>query len=145
MDAIIQAFTQNPVGFVVSFIMAIGLIVGFIALTIKLCIDLYKKIKEGKWSEIPDLLLNYMSDAEQLKGADGNTKKEVVLSKVRTYCAENKLQFDENKVSEMIESNIDFSRSVNAKEKAEEAEIEEDADYDFYNEDQTTSQNEEIE
>ena len=120
MDAFVEVFTQNPVGFVVSFILAMVLLAAFIALTIRLVIVIVKKVQEGKIAEIPGLLLDYMSAAEKLVGASGETKKEVVMSRVRTYCAENKLKFDEAAVSNMIEAHIEYSKNVNAKERKDE-------------------------
>lgn len=125
MDAFIQAVTENPVGLVVSFIIAIVLLIAFIGVTIKLIVAIVKKIKEGKWSEIPDLIKDYMSQAEALIGASGQTKKEVVMAKIRTYCAENNLQFDEDKVSTIIEEDIDLTKTVNARDKDIEATSEE--------------------
>lgn len=115
MDALIQNFVQNPTAFIVSFICAFVLLAGFISLTVKLILVVIKKIKEGKIAEIPDLLLNYMAEAEKLIGASGETKKAVVMAKVQTYCAENKIKYDEATVSDLIEKRIDYSKEVNAK------------------------------
>lgn len=125
MDAFIKAFTQNPVDFVVSFIVAILLLIAFIGVTIKLVVEIVKKIKKGKWSEIPNLIKDYLPQAETLLGASGQTKKEVVMAKVRTYCAENNIQFDEDKVSEIIEEYINLTKTVNARDKDIEATSEE--------------------
>lgn len=122
-EAIIQYVVQNPIDFVVSIIGAVLLLVAFIAITIKLIIKIAKLIKEGKWSELADSLLDYIKSAETLV-TDGKTKLEVALAKARTFCAEHKLEYDEQKVISLIEKDIEFSKTVNAHEVEEDIENE---------------------
>ncbi len=93
---------------------ALGTIVG-------LLISLVKNKKAKRNLAITQLLTNALQDfvveAEQFTNFNGEEKKEYVMTKANRYALQNKWNFDEEAVSEIVEDMISLSKSVNKREK----------------------------
>lgn len=93
---------------------ALGTIVG-------LLISLVKNKKAKRNLAITQLLTNALQDfvveAEQFTNFNGGEKKEYVMTKANRYALQNKWNFDEEAVSEIVEDMISLSKSVNKREK----------------------------
>lgn len=99
-----------------NFIAAIisGLVVT-VPLVVKLVEYAQKVVKERNWNEIVKLALNYMTVAEK-KFADGATRKEWVVSMVKTSAGSIDYELDEtalSKISEMIDGICQASKIIN--------------------------------
>lgn len=73
-------------------------------------------IKTKNWNSVKDAVSKYVQEAEKLDAA-GVLKKEIVLAKIRTLCVERRIKFNEQKVSAMIESVVELTKTVNARAK----------------------------
>lgn len=70
-------------------------------------LDVYKQVasKINEWVE----------QAELFAGYAGAEKKQYVLTKVNQYCIDNKIEYDADMVSGLIESAVALTKSVNAR------------------------------
>lgn len=81
-------------------------------------IKLFKKfVKEKNWNVILNILPDLIIKAEEFSHFNGNEKKEWVKSNLRTYCAENNIDFDVDKFEKEITAIVDLTKKVNKREK----------------------------
>lgn len=73
-------------------------------------------IKTRNWDTVKRAVNEYVKEAEKLDGA-GVLKKEIVMAKIRTLCANKKIKFNEQKISGLIESVVELTKTVNARAK----------------------------
>ena len=119
-----EFFTEN-----LELILSIaGTALPFLAAAVTCFIKLLKSIKEGKvertqrlWAEFAQTAVKC---AEALKGKQsiglaGTSKKEFAMSKVEAACIKNRVPFERDKISEIIENIIDLTKKVNARQKDE--------------------------
>lgn len=86
-----------------------------IPLVVKLVEYVQTATKEKNWNELMRLTIKYMETAED-KFTDGATRKEWVLSMVRTSAASINYDLDEvaiAKISDLIDSICDASKVIN--------------------------------
>lgn len=97
-----------------------------IPLVIKLVEYVKKAIKEKNWNEIVKLTMSYMKTAET-KFTDGATRKEWVISMVKTSASGIEYDLDETaiaKISDMIDSICEAAKIINSSSGNEEGEEE---------------------
>lgn len=75
-------------------------------------------IKSKKFSEIRNHLMNFIKEAETFtckngQSVDGKVKKEIVLSRVQTLCSQLKFKYDEETWSNLVDSYVNLTLSVN--------------------------------
>lgn len=75
-----------------------------------------KAIKEKNWSNLLELVMSYMEEAEK-KFEDGATKKEWVMAMILNSAEAINYDIDMEVVSKLIDSLCDMSNKVNAPEK----------------------------
>ena len=85
----------------------------FIVKIVRGCIT-KKKLKNGY--VLLDAVAPLMEIAETFTNYSGEEKKEYVMTKVNKFAIENGITFDEEAVSQKIESLIGLSKEVNARE-----------------------------
>lgn len=88
-----------------------------IPLVIKLVEYVQKAVKEKNWSNLLELVMNLMSEAEG-KFEDGATKKEWVLAMVKSSAESINYDIDIEAVGKLIDSLCDMSKVVNADNKS---------------------------
>lgn len=91
----------------------VQLVVSFGSLVFAVIMAIYKK--KIKFSDFVDHLEDWIVEAEQHKNYTGAEKLKFVLSEAFKFCVENHIKYDENKITEKIESLIELSKQVNAK------------------------------
>ena len=74
-----------------------------------------KAIKEKNWSNLLELVMSYMEEAEK-KFEDGATKKEWVMAMILNSAEAINYDIDMEVVSKLIDSLCDMSNKVNAPE-----------------------------
>lgn len=87
-----------------------------IPVVVKLIEYVQKSVKEKNWNELMRITIDYMKTAEQ-KFSDGATRKEWVLSMVKTSAMTINYDLDDAalaKISEMIDSICDAADIINA-------------------------------
>ena len=111
----------------------IALVIGAVSL-VNAVIAWYKAIKNGNTAkaeaaknainaEIKKLVANaevtYEAWDKSLKasgtGTAGNMKKSFVMMAIKTFCLENKFTWNEDEISEAVEAEVAYTKSVNAK------------------------------
>ena len=105
-----------------NFVLSIlsGLIVA-IPLVVKLVETVQKYVKEKNWSPLMDLVLDYMSEAEELF-ENGAERKEYVLAMVEASAAFANCNVDIEVIGKMIDEICAASKKINAAKPAESAE-----------------------
>ena len=88
-----------------------GLVV-MIPLVIKLIEYVKKAVKEKNWSDLLNLVIEYMKSAEE-KFKDGEEKKEWVLVMIKASADKINYDIDLDVVSKMIDDLCDMSNVVN--------------------------------
>lgn len=107
---------------------AIKLYAGYVLTIISLIsfvVALIKAIKNKQFSKIKDLMIGFIEEAETLtckngQAVDGNVKKEIVLSKIRTICNNVNYKFDETTWSTLVDQYVEFTLKVNQREQDKE-------------------------
>lgn len=93
----------------------IAVIVFFISTTgivyVKKVID---KIKNGKLIEILGLTKEFVKEAETHVNFSGAEKKEYVMNKLKIFSMENKMNITDEELSDMIERDVDLTKTVNS-------------------------------
>lgn len=119
-------------------IASIVLMILVIVLTI--ITTLMKKSKNAKIKELANkigvatshvlkvkaVILEFMQQAEEFINYTGSDKKSWVITKVKEYCIQNSISYDDELIETTIEKLIDFSKKVNASDEKQ-AEIAEEA------------------
>ena len=89
-----------------------------LAVTIPVVIQLVKYfnmlVQEKKWDQLMKEVLKLMVTAEQ-QFEKGSVKKDYVLVLAKTAAEEIGVDFDEEKIGEMIDAMVEMSKMVNAK------------------------------
>ena len=101
----------------------------FVAVATTFLVKLIKSMKLGReekkkrlWSEFAQEAVGY---AETLKGKSngelmGETKKEIALNRIEAACIKAGVPFEPEKVAEVIENIIGFTKAVNKRDKDKE-------------------------
>ena len=113
----VDMIINDPVGAANAIYVFITTLVGCIIGAVFAVVKLVQLFKKGKIRDVLSLIPTFIEEAEQFATADGKTKREIALSKVRTYCADNGIKYDEESAVLEIERYINYSKSVNAREK----------------------------
>lgn len=79
---------------------------------------LIKTFKYRDLNILKDKIFTFVQSAEELD-ANGKTKLEIVLSKSRLLCIELGIKYDEERIKNIIETSIEFSKYVNKRDKDE--------------------------
>ena len=79
---------------------------------------LVKVIKEKRWNILKSALCDFMIKAEEMVGSTGEEKKQAVLKWSKEFCKEQGINFNEDQVSSAIETLINLTKKVNAKDKS---------------------------
>ena len=109
----IVKIVTDAINFIQNYWILIVLAVVILALIIE---RLFGLRKNKTWQRLKKTIFDFIIGAEQT-GANGVIKKEIVMSKIRDYCAKNKIPFDEKTFSELIDEYIDFTKTVNPRDK----------------------------
>ena len=95
-------------------------IISVLATVVGLLIPLIKNTKAKKkligLKKLSDSLQDLVIKAEQHVNYTGDEKKEYVITRANRYAMENKLPFNEQAVSDIIESLVTVSKNVNKKQ-----------------------------
>lgn len=90
-----------------------------------------KQVKSNKLKKIAsqlnfftDQAQKYVSEAEKFLNYSGKDKKEYVMTKVNQAAIDNKVKFDKETVSSLIEKIVDITKNVNKREKDKGKELE---------------------
>ena len=92
----------------------VQLLVSIFSLGFAVIMAIYKK--KIKFSDFVDHLETWICEAEEHKKYTGAEKLKYVLSEAFKFCVENHIKYDEEKITEKIESLIELSKKVNKKE-----------------------------
>ena len=97
-------------------------IVSGLAIVIPVVVQLVKYVKalvqEKKWNQLVKEVLNLMVTAEQ-QFEKGSVKKDYVLVLAKTAAEEIGVDFDEEKIGDMIDAMVEMSKYVNVSKKSE--------------------------
>lgn len=107
----ILAFLAAEFTTIVGYVSAIVSIISFVY-------ALIKAIKEKRYAAVQDLMIGFITEAENFickngQPVDGTVKKEIVLGKLKTACDSFKLKFDAEKWGQKIDEYVDFTLKVN--------------------------------
>lgn len=89
-----------------------------IPLVVKLVQYIKTAVKEKNWSSLMQLVLKLMTDAEKLYST-GAERKEYVMTTIKAMESTLNYDVDENVISEMIDSIVAASKTINAEVKTE--------------------------
>lgn len=98
----------------------VGICFGILVNALGLAYNIYKYCRSGKVSVLQNLLTlaeaarEYEAEAEQFHSYTGEEKLHYVLSRLRVLAAELGCPYNEEEMIARIESDIDFSKRVNA-------------------------------
>lgn len=84
-------------------------IIGFVTAVIKV-------IKDKNWNLLKSTLCDFVIKAEESVGSTGEEKKKMVLQWAEEFCHKEKIKFDAEQVSNVIEKLIDVSKKVNKRD-----------------------------
>lgn len=100
----------------------VGICFGILVNALGLAYNVYKLCRSGKVKALQQAVMlaeaarEYEEEAEQFEGYSAAEKLHYVLSRLQTMSAELGYQYDEERMIRMIESDIAFSKRVNAKD-----------------------------
>ena len=105
MEAIANFFAQVDVwlGYALTLISLISFIVAVV-----------KNIKDKNFNKVKDLVKGFVQEANNLKAKDGvsnvsgQTKKEIVMAKIRVSCTNFGIKFNEDVWSSIVEMYVDL-------------------------------------
>ena len=95
---------------------ALGLLTSTITFVLKFWSSEKAKDAAEQTTQICNVILNYVAEAEMLASLNGQQKKSYVFGKVNEYIEENKMSFNIDEINNLIEGYINFSKIVNFKE-----------------------------
>lgn len=95
---------------------ALSLLAACATFLIKLIRSVKARVKEKGERVLLDSVASLVELAETLVYYSGAEKKEYVLTKVKEYAIENKIEFDAEKVSDKIEELVKLSKQVNKRD-----------------------------
>ena len=87
-------------------------LIGFITALVKI-------IKEKQWNILKSMLCDFMIKAEETIEGTGEEKKSAVMAWCKEFCQQQGIQFNETQVSSAIETLINLTKKINAKDKTE--------------------------
>ena len=98
---------------------ALGLLVTTITFLTKLIRAIKTRNKEAAKNLLTQGVIAAVQFAEQIKSKTGSAltgeaKKSIALNETKSFCAQHKIKFDEESVSEMIEEVVALTKAVNA-------------------------------
>ena len=82
-----------------------------------LLMALIKAVKNKKWDSLKVALLDFVQQAEDFVEYTGEQKKQAVMTWAEDFCKKQGMTFDKDRVSEIIEELISFTKKVNPREK----------------------------
>lgn len=88
-----------------------------VSFTIWFVTFLKEKDKNKKLEMLKQAILGIMETAETFKNYTGEEKKQYVFTRAKEFLVEQKLKFDDTKLSALIERFCDFSNNVNVNKK----------------------------
>lgn len=91
----------------------LSLLAACVTFLVKLIRSVKVRVKEKGLTTLLDAVESLVELAENLENCSGAEKKEYVLTKVKQYADENKIEFNAEKVTEKIERLIELSKQVN--------------------------------
>ena len=100
----------------------VGICFGILVNALGLAYNVYKLCRSGKVKALQHAVVlaeaarEYEQEAEQFEGYGAAEKLHYVLSRLQTLSAELGCQYDEEKMIRMVESDIAFTKCVNAKQ-----------------------------
>ena len=100
----------------------VGICFGILVNAAGLAYNIYKLCRSGKLKALQQAAIlaeaarEYEEEAEQFEGYSSAEKLHYVLSRLHTLSAELGCAYDEEKMIHMVESDIAFSKRVNAKD-----------------------------
>lgn len=97
----------------------ISLVLTIVIFAIKLANTIKQKKTIENEQDLLDAVGPIMEIAEKLSNYTGQEKKEYVLTKVNQLAIENKVKYDETKISAKIEELISLTKNVNATQNKE--------------------------
>ena len=100
----------------------LGIVITAIGFIIPLCKSEKAKKVANSALKITEVLKDGIIEAEKFVNYTGAEKKEYVITKANQYAIKNNIDFNEEAVSEEIETLVDLTRKVNKRPKDIEAE-----------------------
>lgn len=96
---------------------ALPFVTGFVTFLIKFIKN--EKVKKAlqQTVKITEALQPLIVNAEQFSHYTGQEKKEYVLTRANQFAIENNLQFDREKISDLIDGLVETTKKVNARNK----------------------------
>ncbi len=97
--------------------LSVSLFISLFGFAVTLFKAIINSIKTKKWNRLETAVQGYIKDAEKFVNYSGEEKKEKVLSWATNFCQDNKIKFDKDKISSMIEELVTLTKQVNQREK----------------------------
>lgn len=100
-----------------------GTIATLVILIVSTIISVIKAIKNKQFGKLKEIMIGFIQDAELLTAKDGvspvsgETKKEIVLANMSVACQNCGYKFNKEVWSTLIDTYVEFSLKVNAKQK----------------------------
>jgi hypothetical protein len=91
----------------------IGLVASTVTFWIKSVKNSVAKTRAENCSQIRDVLLGYIIEAEKLKNFSGAEKKQFVMMRVHNFATANKIIYDAERVGKRIDEIIALTQMVN--------------------------------